>query len=67
MSDLIFIAATIVFYAICALYVRWCDTIVGPDDFSSARDHGPSEPQRQLTVTASCTPATWPPWTRTAT
>jgi hypothetical protein len=33
MSDFIFIAATIVFFAICALYVHWCDTIIGPDDF----------------------------------
>ena len=33
MSDVIFIVATIVFFAICALYVHWCDTIIGPDDF----------------------------------
>ena len=33
MSDFIFIAATIVFFAICTLYVKWCDTIIGPDDF----------------------------------
>ena len=38
MSDVIFIAATIVFFAICALYVHWCDQIIGPDDFRSTSD-----------------------------
>ncbi|MEP7047905.1 MAG: hypothetical protein ABI949_14545 [Ilumatobacteraceae bacterium] len=38
MSDFVFIAATIVFYGVCALYVHWCDRIVGPDDFSSGND-----------------------------
>jgi hypothetical protein len=32
MSDFIFIAATFVFFAICALYVKWCDKIIGPDE-----------------------------------
>ena len=36
MSDFIFLGATVVFFAICALYVKWCDMIVGPDDFKSA-------------------------------
>ena len=36
MSDFIFIAATLVFFAICALYVRWCDKIIGPDDIESS-------------------------------
>lgn len=31
MSDLIFIGATVVFFAICALYVHWCDKIIGPE------------------------------------
>ena len=35
MSDVIFVAATIVFFAVCALYVHWCDKIIGPDDFRS--------------------------------
>lgn len=38
MSDVIFIAATIVFFAICALYVHWCDKIIGPDDFPASGD-----------------------------
>jgi hypothetical protein len=40
MSDFIFIAATIVFFAVCTLYVRWCDMIIGPDDFTAPRDDG---------------------------
>jgi hypothetical protein len=32
MSDFIFIAATIVFFAMCTLYVKWCDKIIGPDE-----------------------------------
>jgi hypothetical protein len=38
MSDVIFIAATIVFFAVCALYVHWCDKIIGPDDFPATGD-----------------------------
>jgi UDP-N-acetylmuramyl pentapeptide phosphotransferase/UDP-N-acetylglucosamine-1-phosphate transferase len=38
MSDFIFIAATLVFFAICALYVHWCDKIIGPDDFPMAAE-----------------------------
>ncbi len=40
MSDVIFVAATIVFFAICALYVHWCDKIIGPDDFRSTTESG---------------------------
>jgi hypothetical protein len=35
MSDFIFLGATLAFFAICALYVQWCDKIIGPDDFKS--------------------------------
>ena len=40
MSDVIFVGATIVFFAICALYVHWCDKIIGPDDFRATSDSG---------------------------
>ena len=40
MADVIFIAATIVFFAVCALYVHWCDKIIGPDDFGPTIDTG---------------------------
>jgi hypothetical protein len=35
MGDVIFVGITIVFFAICALYVMWCDRIIGPDDFTA--------------------------------
>ncbi len=38
MSDVIFVAATIVFFSICALYIHWCDKIIGPDDFRSTTE-----------------------------
>ena len=40
MSDVIFVAATIVFFAICVLYIHWCDKIIGPDDFRSTSEAG---------------------------
>jgi hypothetical protein len=43
MSDFVFVVATIAFYAICALYVNWCDRIVGPDEFRSERRDEPNE------------------------
>ena len=47
MSDFIFIAATLVFFVICALYVQWCDKIIGPDDFESQADSRTESPDRQ--------------------
>jgi hypothetical protein len=35
MSDFILIAATIVFFAICTFYVKWCDKIIGPDELQT--------------------------------
>ena len=32
MSDVIFIAVIVAFFALCALYVQWCDRIVGAGD-----------------------------------
>ena len=46
MGDLIFVAATIAFFAIAVLYVNWCDRIIGPDEFTSeapASESGPME------------------------
>ena len=33
MGDIIFITATLAFFAICVAYVNWCDRIIGPDEF----------------------------------
>lgn len=35
MGDIIFVAATLAFFAICVSYVNWCDRIIGPDEFGS--------------------------------
>jgi hypothetical protein len=36
MADIIFIAVALAFFALCALYVHWCDRIIGPDVFAAA-------------------------------
>ena len=37
MADVVFVAIALAFFAICALYVRWCDIIIGHDEVSSTR------------------------------
>lgn len=34
MADLIFVAVICAFFALCVVYIRWCDRIVGPDEFT---------------------------------
>lgn len=34
MADLVFVAATLAFFALCVLYVNWCDRIIGGDNFT---------------------------------
>ena len=53
MSDVIFVVATIVFFAICALYVHWCDQIIGPDDFRSATDNTDAAPREGVQIVAA--------------
>ncbi len=36
MADLVFVAIALAFFAICVLYVRWCDMIMGPDEVSGS-------------------------------
>ena len=31
MADVIFVAVICAFFALCVVYVRWCDRIIGPD------------------------------------
>ena len=47
MSDFIFIAATLVFFAICVLYIKWCNSIIGPDDFRADATE-PTEPAHEV-------------------
>ena len=44
MADVIFVAVICAFFALCVVYVRWCDRIIGPDVTSSTVDAG--EPDR---------------------
>jgi hypothetical protein len=48
MADVVFVAIALAFFAICALYVRWCDIIIGPDEVSSTRSA--EEPNELATV-----------------
>ena len=32
MADVIFVAVVCAFFALCVVYIRWCDRIIGPDD-----------------------------------
>ena len=41
MSDVVVLAVTAAFFALCLAYVRWCDHIIGPDP-SDPRDLDPS-------------------------
>jgi hypothetical protein len=36
----LFIAITVAFIAVCVAYVRWCDRIIGPDDFGTPEPDG---------------------------
>ena len=40
MADIIMLAITFTFIAICVAYIGWCDRIIGPDD----ADVGPTQP-----------------------
>ena len=35
MADLILVAITFGFIALCVAYISWCDRIIGPDDFGA--------------------------------
>jgi len=37
MGDVVFVAIVLAFFALCVLYVRWCDVIIGPDEVTSRR------------------------------
>ena len=43
MGDLLFVPVVVAFFAAAALFVRWCDHLVGPDDLTGA-EPVPEEP-----------------------
>ena len=38
MADIVFVAITLAFFALCVLYIRWCDIIMGPDEIARGTD-----------------------------
>jgi hypothetical protein len=44
MADLIFVSIIGAFFALCVLYLRWCDRIIGADDFTTAPDDAAASP-----------------------
>jgi hypothetical protein len=39
-ADVLFILITVTFFAICVAYVRWCDRIIGADEWTSEHADG---------------------------
>jgi hypothetical protein len=37
-ADLIFVSIIIAFFALCIVYLKWCDRIIGPDEFVAVQD-----------------------------
>ena len=42
MADLIFVSIIVSFFALCVLYLKWCDRIIGPDEFGAEPDDADS-------------------------
>ena len=40
MADLVFVSIIVAFFALCVLYLKWCDRIIGPDELGTERDDG---------------------------
>ena len=41
MADVIFVAVLCAFFALCVVYIRWCDRIIGPDQVTTPSADGP--------------------------
>ena len=46
MADIVFVAIALAFFALCVLYIRWCDIIMGPDEI--ARGYEPDDVSESL-------------------
>lgn len=42
MADLIYVSIIVAFFALCVMYLKWCDRIIGPDDLDAERDRSSS-------------------------
>jgi len=41
-ADLVFVSILVAFFALCVMYLKWCDRIIGPDEFGTERNDGSS-------------------------
>lgn len=37
-ADLVFVSIIVAFFALCVVYLKWCDRIIGPDEFVAVHD-----------------------------
>ena len=42
MADLVFVSVLVAFFALCVAYLKWCDRIIGPDEFGAEHDDSAS-------------------------
>lgn len=38
MADIIFVSLLVAFFALCVAYLKWCDRIIGADEFGAEQD-----------------------------
>ena len=51
-ADILLILTMVAFFVVCAIYVSWCDRIIGPDPEPAAeREPEASEPIQHVEVT----------------
>ena len=43
MADLVFVVIIVTFFALCVVYLKWCDRIIGPDELGAERDDSASQ------------------------
>jgi hypothetical protein len=54
MSDVVYIAVLVVFFALCTLYVQLCDRMIGPDELALAdKDTEPGSDAEQPALVAA--------------
>ena len=58
MADLVFVAALCAFFALCVIYVQWCDRIVGPDNFKPDRSAETADADATSSPTVGSTEST---------
>jgi hypothetical protein len=48
MADLLFLAITVAFFAVCTVVVRLCDRVIGPDTEPRTHATQPVEPEAEV-------------------